>query len=225
MLHQACGSLWHCACGRMRGSATRVCLHIEQPGYCARSMPTRNSAAEQWVPSRKISGFLSLFRSGLVQLYDITDMTNVTCSGHGRQKQHCGAVAWRCLFCRDRAMLPNIELLPPSCLLLIVLFLSLDALNMSTFLCYTFTNFHQCPHRRPLQNHQMKRWDRIYIHFKMYDFDLIAFPSWSPLMTCNYSQQWNCIFLSSQRISLQSSSKWWYYSFHARQWTLLCGAC
>lgn len=83
------------------------------------------------------------------------------------------------------------------------------------------TNFHQRPHRRPLQNHQMKlRWDRIYIHFKMYDFDLIAFPSWSPLMTCNYSQHWNCIFPSSQRICLQSSSEWWYYSFHTRQWTL-----
>lgn len=100
-------------------------------------------------------------------------------------------------------------------------FLSSDALNMSTFFCYTFIYFHQCPHGRPLQNHQMKlRWDRMYIHFKMYDFDPIAFPSWSPLMTCNYSQHWNCIFLSSQWVCLPSSSEWWYDSFHACQWTL-----
>lgn len=81
---------------------------------------------------------------------------------------------------------------------------------LSTF--FFPTNFHQCPHGRPLQNHQMKlRWDRIYIHFKMHDFDLIVFPSWSPLMTCNFSLRWNCIFPSSQRICLQSSSEWWYY--------------
>lgn len=48
------------------------------------------------------------------------------------------------LFCRGRAMLPNIELLPPSCLLFIGLFLSLDALNMSTFFSpqiFIFSNF------------------------------------------------------------------------------------